>query len=116
MEKKTIEELLKLPEYEAEFSPFDMIEVNDFIASHTIKMKFWDDEDKIMRDAEKCDVSQERIALHGLGIGLKSLGGDKIEDNLQELIIKHLKLLPTDIIRLYNDMTINSLKKKSEQS
>jgi len=117
--EKTVEEikeLLKLPEYEADFSVFDIIDVNDYRASKTLVYKYFDEESKAVMTADKMEVSEANMALFGLKIGLKSLGGDKVEDNLEELIIKHLKILPNDIIRLYNDMASNVLKKKSEQS
>lgn len=113
-ENKSLEELLALPEYEAVFTLEDMISVNDYRASETIKIRYADDVDGVIRNAEKCGVSEDRIALYGLSLGLKSIAGEKVDDdNIQALLIKHLKVLPTDIIRLYNDMVKNALKKKS---
>ena len=111
--KEELEKLIALPKYEAVFTLADVLDVNNFRASHTVHIDFKDPTDGKRYDAEKCDVSDDSICAYGLSLGLKSIEGEKVtDDNLMVLLEKHLKIIPNDIIRLYNDMFNSYLKKK----
>jgi hypothetical protein len=103
--EKAVDLIDKL-EYTADFTLRDIVAVDNYRTENTISITIEGQPAKVEK------ISELDFAIFGLGLGLTSLGGEKVTaDNLEDLLLKHCEN-PLGIKLLYYRMYVDALKKK----